>query len=717
MAEEEYKLFQPLHLAVVENDYPRIIKEANNVLEHIPGDSDALKCKLVALIKNKDFKVALEAIEKEDALKTKDFEKAYCLYCLQRLDDALEVLDNMTRGPHEDELRAQILYRMEHFAQASTQYRSLLDAGGSSTDAPGIDDDIRCERTTNWLACVAGADGDVRGSRSQSARSLLPAGEELEIYEEHYNMSCVLLCRGKYKDALASIDEALRLGEEMLVLSDESITEDEIVEELALLHVQRGVILQSLGDDSGAMDVFTRVLKHKEDVAATVSAIASVNVIALNKTHNVFDSRKKLGSVTADSVQNKFNSAQKLRIGVNHALLLMYMNQTEACKKRLSEITADFPNSDVPALIHAAVLDRTSGKGPAKEASGGSGAQSSRAQKSLVEYLATRDTTGDGTADRVRLVLAQSWLRSGDARRAVDELTAPAGGDVRHQPAVVGVVVELLLRDDHVEDAAKVLGDAVAFWSAQAETHTAGGPGGATATRNMHTLLRAAASLKLRQRKYREAADMYERILDSDRQDAVALTQLIECLAQFNVEDAERYGEQLPPLELDEEEAAAAPAFSVDILEQHGRVAAKKSTKGKGKTVAAAQAAADESPSDPAAIAAEAAAAVGAVTKPKSKRKKRPGKIPANANLNIPPDPERWIPRFERAEFKRKHRKKAGLHYQVQRGTQGSASGGSGADSSASTAKASAPVQAPPPQQQQASPTKSTKKKKGKKKK
>lgn len=55
MAEEEHKLFQPLHVAVVENDYPRIIKEADKVLAEIPGDSDVLNCKLVAHIKNKVY--------------------------------------------------------------------------------------------------------------------------------------------------------------------------------------------------------------------------------------------------------------------------------------------------------------------------------------------------------------------------------------------------------------------------------------------------------------------------------------------------------------------------------------------------------------------------------------------------------------------------------------------------------------------------------------
>ena len=104
-----------------------------------------------------------------------------------------------------------------------------------------------------------------------------------------------------------------------------------------------------------------------------------------------------------------------------------------------------------------------------------------------------------------------------------------------------------------------------------------------------------------------------------------------------------------------------------------------------------------------------------------------PKPMPKGANPNIPPDPERWLPKFERSEFKRKHRKRAGLHYQVGRGTQGSASGAAAADKKdaaaaapsapAGSAPAAQPATSPPPSPTRAPQAKQKKKNKGKKKK
>ncbi len=47
-----------------------------------------------------------------------------------------------------------------------------------------------------------------------------------------------------------------------------------------------------------------------------------------------------------------------------------------------------------------------------------------------------------------------------------------------------------------------------------------------------------------------------------------------------------------------------------------------------------------------------------------------PGKLPKKYDPTVKPDPERWLPRFERSDYKRKHKKRVGA---VGKGTQGSA--------------------------------------------
>jgi len=55
----------------------------------------------------------------------------------------------------------------------------------------------------------------------------------------------------------------------------------------------------------------------------------------------------------------------------------------------------------------------------------------------------------------------------------------------------------------------------------------------------------------------------------------------------------------------------------------------------------------------------------------KRKRKKRPGKPPLNFNPKVKPDPERWLPRWQRKGFRGRKKKKQMAA--VGKGTQGSA--------------------------------------------
>merc|ERR1711894_456383 len=58
----------------------------------------------------------------------------------------------------------------------------------------------------------------------------------------------------------------------------------------------------------------------------------------------------------------------------------------------------------------------------------------------------------------------------------------------------------------------------------------------------------------------------------------------------------------------------------------------------------------------------------------KTKRKKKP-KLPKSFDPNQKPDPERWLPKWERSAFK-KARKNKKAHHDVGKGTQGGTSGG-----------------------------------------
>lgn len=58
----------------------------------------------------------------------------------------------------------------------------------------------------------------------------------------------------------------------------------------------------------------------------------------------------------------------------------------------------------------------------------------------------------------------------------------------------------------------------------------------------------------------------------------------------------------------------------------------------------------------------------------KKKKKRRKGKLPKNFDPNATPDPERWLPRHERAGFRKKKDRR---NKEVGKGTQGAAAGAS----------------------------------------
>lgn len=59
----------------------------------------------------------------------------------------------------------------------------------------------------------------------------------------------------------------------------------------------------------------------------------------------------------------------------------------------------------------------------------------------------------------------------------------------------------------------------------------------------------------------------------------------------------------------------------------------------------------------------------------KTKKKRKRKKLPKNYDPNVDPDPERWLPRWQRSTYKKKKDKRAKDKDKVGRGTQGAVGG------------------------------------------
>ncbi len=123
-------------------DYEKALKAANRILNAAPTDPDAFHCKIVCLIHLGRFEDILKQCEDKDQLLV--FERAYALYRLNRVEEALELLElKKSLETREKELKAQVLYRLERFEECFDLYRDLIK---------NTSDDFDTERLTNMSA-------------------------------------------------------------------------------------------------------------------------------------------------------------------------------------------------------------------------------------------------------------------------------------------------------------------------------------------------------------------------------------------------------------------------------------------------------------------------------------------------------------------------------------------------------------------------------------
>jgi signal recognition particle subunit SRP72 len=72
-------------------------------------------------------------------------------------------------------------------------------------------------------------------------------------------------------------------------------------------------------------------------------AVASNNVVCINKDQNLFDSKKKMKVALNDSLVFKLPSKQRKYIALNNAIMNYYIHQVEQCDKICKQIEKAWP--------------------------------------------------------------------------------------------------------------------------------------------------------------------------------------------------------------------------------------------------------------------------------------------------------------------------------------------------------------------------------------
>nr|XP_033342441.1 signal recognition particle subunit SRP72 [Megalopta genalis] len=599
-------LYAELNKLGQNGEYERALKVANKILGLAQDEQAAFQCKVICCIQLSKFNDVLQFMTRNQKLAGNlDFEKAYCLYRLNQLPEALKVVDAVPNPSLRlKELKAQILYRLEKYEECFGVYRDIIK---------NSHDEYEDERETNLAAVIVNL-------ATEDSILEVPALRE-DTYEMIYNAACNLIIQGSNGDRslLIEAEKKLRAAEKMCKegLEEDGVAEEEIEDELGIIRVQLGCCLQLQGREKEAQALYTSALKAKPDDIALV-AVASNNLVCLNKDQNVFDSKKRMKSATHDSLEHKLTSRQRRNIAYNQCLLALYTDQAEQCQSLCNKLAKDHPILAADAMFIKAV--QLSKDGKAKEAA----------------ELLTQYAVGEKEL-QMKLVCVQLLLSQDEKQEAIEILENLNDRD-KSLPGVVSALVTLYMANNNREKASSALKNAVNYYKKNKET-----------TDNLGEFWRQAADFYLRGGDIKVAADILQEMVDASPSDTKTLAQLVVAYVQFCPEKAQLLSKRLPPLH------DLAEKTDVDALESSNWVIGTKVIKKK----------IEPSPGKPTVDA----------TKKKRKKRKRKGKLPKNYDSNVTPDPERWLPRHERSGFRKKRdRRNRDI---AMKGTQGTAAGAS----------------------------------------
>ncbi|NXJ77336.1 SRP72 protein, partial [Trogon melanurus] len=600
------------------------------VLQISKDDVTALQCKVVCLIQNGNFKEALTVINTHTKVLTSDviaFEKAYCEYRLNRIENALKTIQSASQQTDKlKELYGQVLYRLERYDDCLAAYRDLIR---------NSQDEYEEERKTNLSAVVA----------AQSTwEKVMPEdlGLREATYELCYNSACALIGQGKLNEAMKKLQKAEELCRQSLS-EDSDVTEEDIEAELAIIHGQMAYIMQLQGRTEDALQLYNQIIKLKPTDVGLLAVIAN-NIITINKDQNVFDSKKKVKLTNAEGVEHKLSKKQLQAIEFNKALLAMYTNQADQCRKLSASLQSQSPEHLLPVLIQAAQLCREK--------------QHAKAVGLLQEFADQHPAN----AAEIKLTMAQLKIAQGSVTKACMILRSIE--ELQHKPGMVSALVTMYSHEEDIDSAIEVFTQAIQWYQQFQASHSRG----TNPKSPVHlSLIREAANFKLKHGRKKEAISDLEELWKQNPKDVHTLAQLISAYSLVDPEKAKVLSKHLPSSD------TMSLKVDVDALENsHGATYVRKKA---GKLTGDNQ---------------QKEQGQGDV---KKKKKKKKGKLPKNYDPKVTPDPERWLPMRERSYYR--GRKKGKKKDQVGKGTQGSTTAGSSELDASKTA--SSPPTSPRP--------------------
>jgi signal recognition particle subunit SRP72 len=331
------------------------------VLRLVPGDQDAIKSKVFLLIESGDFDGAIKLIANQGNPPDLAFQRAYSLYRHGSPQDAIAALSSVPQEREADrlQLEAQLRYRMGDTKQAIDLYRQLFAQHHHLQSQQEI--------ATNVAAAYVAANAS---TELPSVLKIMKFSTK-SSYELAFNAACGLVAQGQYAQAEIELLGARRAGEE--VLYDNDLEEDEVALELSPVDAQLAYVVAAKngsgngGYDEEAVQMLQNLLALDLDDDAT-KAIATINLYAAllstSNTNNNNTARKVAGEalkklyqfmerssgmlIIAKKLDARLGPQQRQALLTSFTACALLAHKLDVAKEAIQSMTQSMPT--VPTL-------------------------------------------------------------------------------------------------------------------------------------------------------------------------------------------------------------------------------------------------------------------------------------------------------------------------------------------------------------------------------
>ena len=488
------QLFSQIKKLGQEGLYHKALPITIEVLKKNPKDIDALKCKIVCLLKLDKCKEAYHVMTTDKELQKLPLwhERAYCLYRQSKLDEAISELNNAEPSSKVDDLLAQIYYKLENYEESVNIYKTLVkNTMDSNTN----------ERETNLAAALA-------SSAAFKSKPVKWIGVRDSTYELCYNTACYTLASGDIDSADKNLEKA-----QQLCIKEFEDDETEAKSELAPIQVMKGLCLQKLGKTKEALELYNSVLKEKFADSQTM-AVAANNIICINKDQNMFDSKKKLKIASGETVNKKLVLSQINNIAFNSCLLSFYTNQLDQFKKKSKQLESS--GSPLAPLLLA----------------------TSHVRDKNFDLALKILQGGDSQDEEVQLTIAELFKKCGLYSESANTMKDVLS--ISNRPATIALVTSLIFLGAGQDLAADYLTSAL-----ESLQNT-----GSYLRDELNSWILDSAKFELIYNMPQKAAKTLENLLEQNPTNIKALALLIQSYSLFDASKAHEVAQRLPEIEI-----------------------------------------------------------------------------------------------------------------------------------------------------------------------